>query len=116
MLLDNTVSEATGYSDAALEALSRQVELKLLDFNIEAEVSEVHPGPIVTRFELLLAPGLKVSKVTALAKDLARALSVISVRIVEVIPGKPSIGLEIPNENREMVRLSEILKSKIKHS
>ena len=113
MLLDNTVSEATGYSDAALEALSRQVELKLLDFNIEAEVSEVHPGPIVTRFELLLAPGLKVSKVTALAKDLARALSVISVRIVEVIPGKPSIGLEIPNESREMVRLSEILKSNL---
>jgi|TARA_B110000908_G_scaffold38814_1_gene46751 S-DNA-T family DNA segregation ATPase FtsK/SpoIIIE len=111
MLLDNTVSETAGYSDAALEALSRQVELKLLDFNIEAEVSEVHPGPIVTRFELLLAPGLKVSKVSALAKDLARALSVISVRIVEVIPGKPSIGLEIPNESREMVRLSEIIKS-----
>lgn len=112
-MLDNTISEAAGYSEAALEALSRQVELKLLDFNIEAEVSEVHPGPIVTRFELLLAPGLKVSKVTALAKDLARALSVISVRIVEVIPGKPSIGLEIPNESREMVRLSEILKSKV---
>lgn len=110
-MLDQVVDEYVGYSDKALEALSKQVELKLLDFGIEAEVSEVHPGPIVTRFELLLAPGLKVSKVSALAKDLARALSVVSVRIVEVIPGKPSVGLEIPNEKREMVRLSEILQS-----
>ena len=110
-MLDQAEEQTCGYSDKALEALSRQVELKLLDFNIEAEVSEVHPGPIVTRFELLLAPGLKVSKVTALAKDLARALSVVSVRIVEVIPGKPSVGLEIPNEQREMICLSEILQS-----
>ncbi len=110
-MLDPAQEQTTGYSDKALEALSRQVELKLLDFGIEAEVSDVHPGPIVTRFELLLAPGLKVSKVTALAKDLARALSVVSVRIVEVIPGKPSVGLEIPNEQREMISLSEILQS-----
>ncbi len=110
-MLDPAQEQTTGYSDKALEALSRQVELKLLDFRIEADVSEVHPGPIVTRFELMLAPGLKVSKVTALAKDLARALSVVSVRIVEVIPGKPSVGLEIPNEQREMISLSEILQS-----
>lgn len=110
-MLDEPPEEEVGYSDKALDALSRQVELKLLDFGIEAEVHEVHPGPIVTRFELLLAPGVKVSKVSALAKDLARALSVISVRIVEVIPGKPSVGLEIPNESREMVSLSQILQS-----
>ena len=110
-MLDPAQEHTTGYSDKALEALSRQVELKLLDFGVEAEVSDVHPGPIVTRFELLLAPGLKVSKVSALAKDLARALSVVSVRIVEVIPGKPSVGLEIPNEQREMITLSEILQS-----
>ena len=110
-MLDEPPQEEVGYSDKALDALSRQVELKLLDFGIEAEVNEVHPGPIVTRFELMLAPGIKVSKVSALAKDLARALAVISVRIVEVIPGKPSVGLEIPNETREMVSLSQILQS-----
>ncbi|MEM8844527.1 MAG: DNA translocase FtsK 4TM domain-containing protein [Pseudomonadota bacterium] len=110
-MLDPAEEHTRGYSDKALEALSRQVELKLLDFGIEAEVSEVHPGPIVTRFELLLAAGVKVSKITALAKDLARALSVVSVRIVEVIPGKPTVGLEIPNEEREMISLSEILQS-----
>ena len=110
-MLDPSEEQTTGYSDKALEALSRQVELKLLDFGIEAKVSEVHPGPIVTRFELLLAAGVKVSKISALAKDLARALSVVSVRIVEVIPGKPTVGLEIPNEEREMINLSEILQS-----
>jgi S-DNA-T family DNA segregation ATPase FtsK/SpoIIIE len=110
-MLDPAQEKNTGYSDKALEAISRQVELKLLDFGVEAQVSDVHPGPIVTRFELLLAPGLKVSKVSSLAKDLARALSVVSVRIVEVIPGKPSVGLEIPNEQREMISLSEILQS-----
>ena len=110
-MLDNVMDGAKGYSDDALEAMSRQVELKLLDFGIDAEVVEVHPGPVVTRFELLLAAGVKVSKVSNLAKDLARALSVVSVRIVEVIPGKSHVGLEIPNENRELVVLSEILRS-----
>ena len=110
-MLDNVMDGAKGYSDDALEAMSRQVELKLLDFGIDAEVVEVHPGPVVTRFELLLAAGIKVSKVSNLAKDLARALSVVSVRIVEVIPGKSHVGLEIPNENRELVVLSEILRS-----
>ena len=112
-LLDEPPEHTEGYSKAALEALSRQVELKLRDFNVEGEVVEVHPGPVVTRFELMLEPGTKVSKISGLAKDLARALAVISVRIVEVIPGKPTIGLEIPNESRELVALSEIIASKV---
>jgi S-DNA-T family DNA segregation ATPase FtsK/SpoIIIE len=110
-LLDEPAARKVTISEAALEAMSRQVELKLADFGVEAEVVEVHPGPVITRFELQLAPGLKVNKVSNLAKDLARSLSTISVRIVDVIPGKSTIGLEIPNEERELVRLSEILKS-----
>lgn len=97
---------------AALEAMARQVELKLKDFNIEAEVVAVYPGPIVTRYELQPSPGTKGSQVINLAKDLARSLSVVSVRVVDVIPGKSVIGLEIPNEHREMVRLVEVLQSK----
>ncbi len=103
--LHNTVSEAT------LQAISRQVELKLQDFGVEVQVVAVHPGPVITRYELQPAPGVKVSQISNLAKDLARALSAISVRIVDVIPGKSVIGLEIPNEQREIVRLSEILQS-----
>lgn len=110
-MLDSVADDARGYSDDALEAMSRQVELKLLDFGIEAAVVEVHPGPVITRFELQLAAGIKVSKISNLAKDLARALSVVSVRIVEVIPGKSHVGLEIPNEYRELVVLSDILRS-----
>jgi len=98
-------------SEAALEAMSRQVELKLAEFNIDAEVVEVHPGPVVTRYELQPAPGLKASKVSALSKDLARSLSTVSVRVVEVIPGKSTIGIELPNEEREMVTLGEVVKS-----
>ncbi len=111
-LLNGPPPAKGGYSTETLEALSRQVELKLRDFGIEVEVEAVHPGPVITRFELTLAAGTKVSRISNLAKDLARALSVISVRIVEVIPGKPVIGLEIPNERRETVVLSEILNSK----
>jgi len=110
-LLDPAEIRKTDISTSALEAISRQVELKLADFGVEAQVVEVHPGPVVTRYELELAPGLKVSKITNLAKDLARSLSAISVRVVEVIPGKSTIGLELPNEHREIVRLSEIIKS-----
>ena len=110
-LLDDPPATRGQVSEAALEAMSRQVELKLGDFGIEVEVVAVHPGPVVTRFELLPAPGLKVSKVSNLAKDLARSLSTISVRIVEVIPGKSVIGLEIPNEERDLVVLGELLKS-----
>ncbi|MFW2373433.1 MAG: DNA translocase FtsK [Gammaproteobacteria bacterium] len=111
-LLDDAVKSDKGLSKEALEALSRLVELKLADFNIEVEVVAVHPGPVITRFELQLAPGIKASKITALSKDLARSLSVISVRVVEVIPGKTVVGLEIPNEHREVVSLSEILMSR----
>ena len=91
--------------------MSGQVERKLADFGVIAEVTAVHPGPVVTLFELQLAAGTKASKVTNLSKDLARALSVVSVRVVEVIPGKTVIGLEIPNEYRETVYLSETLRS-----
>jgi S-DNA-T family DNA segregation ATPase FtsK/SpoIIIE len=111
-MLDDAPKVQAGYSAEALDAMSRLVELKLRDFGIEAEVVAVHPGPVITRFELRLAAGVKVSQVSNLAKDLARALSAISVRIVEVIPGKSTIGLEIPNEKRELVTLGEIIKSK----
>ena len=96
----------------ALEAMSRLVEFKLKDFGVEVEVVSVYPGPVVTRFELRPAPGVKVNQITNLAKDLARALSAISVRVVEVIPGKSVVGLEIPNESRELVTLGEIVKSR----
>lgn len=110
-LLDPAQPSGKGYSKEALAALSQQVELKLADFGITADVVAVHPGPIVALFELQLAAGTKASKVTNIAKDLARALSTISVRVVEVIPGKSVIGLEIPNEYRETVYLSEVLRS-----
>lgn len=99
------------YSSYQLEEMSRDVELRLQDFGVDAKVVAVHPGPVVTRFELQLAAGTKVSRISNLAKDLARSLSVTSVRVVEVIPGKSVIGLELPNENREIVRLREILSS-----
>ncbi len=110
-LLDPPPPHEKGYSKEALEALSRLVELKLADFGVEVEVVAVHPGPVITRFEMQPAPGVKASKITALSKDLARSLSVQSVLVVEVIPGKTVVGLEIPNEHRELVSLSEILMS-----
>lgn len=100
-----------GYTHQMLETLSRDLEQHLLDFGIQADVVAVHPGPVITRFELQLAAGIKVSKLSALAKDLARSLSVVSVRVVEVIPGKTVVGLELPNQHRKMVRLSDILTS-----
>lgn len=102
-----------GFSEESLEAMSRLLELKLKDFGIVADVVAVLPGPVVTRFEIQPAPGVKVSKITGLAKDLARSLAVISVRVVEVIPGKSVVGIEIPNEEREIVRLSEIISSSV---
>ncbi len=111
-LLDDPKPATQGYSEDSLEAMSRLVEIKLRDFGIEVEVVSVSPGPIITRFELDPAPGVKVSQISNLAKDLARSLSVVSVRVVEVIPGKSYVGLEIPNESRELVTLGEILKSK----
>ena len=108
-LLDRPDKAENPIDPADLERVSRLVEAKLLDFNVEAKVVGVHPGPVVTRFELDLAPGVKVSKITGLSKDLARSLSAISVRVVEVIPGKSFIGLELPNQHREIVRLSEVI-------
>ena len=101
----------TGFSNESLEHLSRLLEVKLQDFGISATVVEVLPGPVVTRFEIQPAAGIKVSRITGLAKDLARSMAVISVRVVEVIQGKSVVGIEIPNETREMVRLSEVLTS-----
>jgi S-DNA-T family DNA segregation ATPase FtsK/SpoIIIE len=112
-LLDEPGERVQQYSDKALEMMSRQLELKLSDFKVDVSVVAVHPGPIVTLYELELAAGTKASKVTALSKDLARSLSVISVRVVENIPGKSVIGIEIPNEHREIVYLSEILRSEV---
>jgi S-DNA-T family DNA segregation ATPase FtsK/SpoIIIE len=111
-LLDEPKQQAKGYSPETLEALSRQVEMKLKDFRIEARVVGVYPGPVITRFEMEPAPGIRGSQISNLDKDIARGLSVVSVRVVDVIPGKTVIGLEIPNANREVVYLSEILRSR----
>lgn len=112
-LLDEPTPHIQRLSDEALQAISHTLEIKLADFGISAEVVAVLPGPVVTRFEIQPAAGIKVSQITNLAKDLARSLSTISVRVVEVIPGKTTIGIELPNENREMVRLSETFKSSV---
>ncbi|WP_304638898.1 DNA translocase FtsK [Pseudomonas sp.] len=111
-LLDPASKKQKGFSAESLEGMSRLLELKLKDFGVEAEVEKVQPGPVITRFEIQPAPGVKVSKISNLAKDLARSLAVISVRVVEVIPGKTTVGIEIPNEDREIVRLSEVLQTR----
>jgi len=111
-LLDRADKAKNPINQEELEQVSRLVEAKLLDFKVHANVVAVYPGPVITRFELDLAPGMKVSKISALSKDLARALSAISVRVVEVIPGKSVIGLELPNKHREIVRLSEVISCK----
>lgn len=110
-LLERADKHENPITQEELEQVSRLLEAKLADFSIIANVVDVLPGPVITRFELDLAPGVKVSKITALAKDLARAMSAISVRVVEVIPGKSVIGLELPNKHREMVRLSEVIET-----
>ncbi len=110
-LLDNRDTRVKGYTQTDLEEMSRLVENILQDFNVNVEVVGFLPGPVITRFELQPAPGVKVSRISSLSKDLARALSVTSVRIVEVIPGKSVIGLEIPNREREMVNLRDLLAS-----
>jgi len=101
-----------GYSAAELESLSRLLELKLKDFGVIAEVVAVYPGPVVTRFEIQPAAGVKVSRISNLAKDLARSLAVISVRVVEVIPGKSVVGIEIPNADRQTVNFRDVLASR----
>ena len=110
-LLDDVDNSGLGYSEEFLEEMSQQVELKLKDFGFDVTITAVTPGPVVTQFEISLAPGVKVSQIMNLNKDLARALLVESVRIVDVIPGKPVIGLELPNNNRELIGLKEILSS-----
>ena len=99
------------FSEQSLENMARLLEKKLMDFNIEAVVVAVHPGPVITRFEIDPAPGVKAAQISNLASDLARSLSLVSLRVVENIPGKSYMGIEIPNESRETVRLSEILSS-----
>jgi len=112
-LLDDQIKDPDkGFSDEALGKMSKVLELKLLDFGVSAEVVAVYPGPVVTRFEIQPAAGVKVSRISNLAKDLARSLAVISVRVVEVIPGKSVVGIEIPNEDREIVNFKEVLSSK----
>jgi S-DNA-T family DNA segregation ATPase FtsK/SpoIIIE len=111
-LLDDPKPQPKGYDPDTLETLSRQIEFKLKDFRIDASVVGAYPGPVITRFEIEPAPGIKVSQISSLDKDIARGLSVKSVRVVDVIPGKSVIGLEIPNVNREMIYLSELLRSK----
>lgn len=110
-LLDHRDTRVIGYSQEDLEEMSRLVEAILADFNVAVKVVGFHPGPVITRFELQPAAGVKVSRISTLSKDLARALSVTSVRIVEIIPGKSVVGLEIPNREREMVTLRELLAS-----
>ena len=102
-----------GYTPEQLETMSRLLEVKLKDFGVVVEVVEVNPGPVITRFEIQPAPGVKSSKIVNLAKDLARSLAVLSVRVVEVIPGKSVMGIEIPNINRKMVRLSEVISASV---
>ena len=111
-LLDEPSAQLEKQSPETIEFISRLIEKKLLDFGIEAKVISAQPGPVITRYEFEPAPGVKGSQVTNLAKDLARALSVVSVRVVETIPGKTCMGLEIPNPNRQIVYLSEIMSSK----
>jgi S-DNA-T family DNA segregation ATPase FtsK/SpoIIIE len=112
-LLDEHVKDPErGFSKEALQGLSKLLELKLADFGITAEVVAVYPGPVITRFEIQPAAGVKVSRISSLAKDLARSLAVISVRVVEVIAGKSVVGIEIPNEDREIVNFREVASSR----
>ncbi len=110
-LLDEPPEYEDGFSTEDLAALSRLLEQRLLEFGVTVQVESVQPGPVVTRFEILPAAGVKVSQINNLAKDLARVLSVQSVRVVDVIPGKAVVGIEIPNEQREIVGFREILSS-----
>lgn len=110
-LLDPPEKKPQSYSTESLDAMSRLLEIKLKEFGVEVTVVDVHPGPVITRFEIELAPGLKVSRISNLAKDLARSLAVLSVRVVEVIPGKTTVGIEVPNEDRQIVYFSEVITS-----
>ncbi|MDD2893762.1 MAG: DNA translocase FtsK 4TM domain-containing protein [Halothiobacillaceae bacterium] len=112
-LLDPPRVRVGGYSAETLHSMSRLIEERLQEYGVQARVVVAQPGPVITRFELDLAPGVKVSQITNLAKDLARSLAMISVRVVEVIPGKSTVGLEVPNVQREVIAFSEMIGSKI---
>jgi S-DNA-T family DNA segregation ATPase FtsK/SpoIIIE len=114
-LLDHPSSDAEPPSVEALEFTSRLIETKLAEFGVEVKVLAAYPGPVVTRYEIEPATGVKGSQVVNLAKDLSRALSLVSIRVVETVPGKSCMALELPNAKRQMVRLSEILGSKAYH-
>ena len=109
-LLDAPKQQDAGYSPEQIESMSRMLEEQLADFGVEVKVVDAHPGPVITRFELQPAPGVKVNQISNLSKDLARSLSMTSVRVVEVIPGKPTVGLEVPNEKREVIAFAEVLR------
>ena len=108
-LLDRPNKKENPITQEELDQVSRTVETVLKDFGVDVTVAHVQPGPVITRFELDLAPGVKVSKISNLAKDIARTLSAVAVRVVEVIPGKSYVGLELPNKHREVVQLSEVI-------
>ncbi|SIT15675.1 DNA segregation ATPase FtsK/SpoIIIE, S-DNA-T family [Thalassolituus maritimus] len=111
-LLDPPKSDGkAGFSEERLHDLSELLVQKLADFGVKIEVTAVAPGPVITRFEIQPAPGVKASKISNLAKDLARSMAMVAVRVVEVIPGKSVMGIEVPNENRAMVTLGEVLSS-----
>ncbi|MDH0300917.1 MULTISPECIES: DNA translocase FtsK [unclassified Pseudomonas] len=108
-ILDPAEQKKIEYSPESLAGVGHLLEIKLKEFGVEVSVDSIHPGPVITRYEIQPAAGVKVSRIANLAKDLARSLAVTSVRVVEVIPGKTTVGIEIPNENRQMVRFSEVL-------
>jgi len=108
-ILDPAEKKQLNYSPESLAAVGHLLEIKLKEFGVEVTVDSIHPGPVITRYEIQPAAGVKVSRIANLAKDLARSLAVTSVRVVEVIPGKTTVGIEIPNEDRQIVRFSEVL-------
>ncbi|MEW6679126.1 MAG: DNA translocase FtsK 4TM domain-containing protein [Pseudomonadota bacterium] len=112
-LLDEPAKATTQIDEAGLAATSRLIERKLREFGVEVQVLAAYPGPVITRYEIEPASGVKGSQITNLSKDLARSLSVVSIRVVETIPGKSCMGLELPNTQRQVVRLSEILSAKV---
>ena len=110
-ILDPAEIKKVSYSEESLAGVGQLLEIKLKEFGVEVTVDSIHPGPVITRYEIQPAAGVKVSRISNLAKDLARSLAVLSVRVVEVIPGKTTVGIEIPNEDRQIVRFSEVLSS-----
>lgn len=112
-LLTRPSAHEPTYTAGELEEMAELLEVRLREYGVKAEVVDTWPGPVITRFEIKPAPGVKVSKISNLAKDLARSLMVKSVRVVEIIPGRPTVGIEIPNPNRAMIRLREVFDSDV---